>query len=365
MPDFIPGRELCESFFSEVAEPILRNHYPQLAYTAGLLGYGSDVIGYDDAMSTDHMWGPRFYLFVREEDFALKPQVMATFAREFPYEYRGYSVNFSAPDPNDGGVRHAQTITSGEVSPLVFFYTCDGFLTEYLGVTNLDMLDATDWLAFSEHRLLGLASAQFYVDELGLGKRLEALSFYPPEVARYLVASQWALIAEEQAFVTRTGALGDEIGARIIVARIAERLMRLCFLYCGRYAPYSKWFGTAFAHLEIDEAIGNEIAATLAANDVATREQHLVAAQLLVVDLHNAVGYAPPIVVHAQEYFSRPIQVTHAERIADVVSAELAGTPLAGLPRIGTLSQVSNFTAISDHPAHRERVGSLYLSVAP
>ena len=58
---FIPGRELCRGFFEEAARPILRERFPDLAYTAGLLGYGSDVLGYDDVVSTDHMWGPRFY----------------------------------------------------------------------------------------------------------------------------------------------------------------------------------------------------------------------------------------------------------------------------------------------------------------
>jgi len=34
-----------------------------LRYAAGVIGYGSEVIGFNDEMSTDHMWGPRFLLF--------------------------------------------------------------------------------------------------------------------------------------------------------------------------------------------------------------------------------------------------------------------------------------------------------------
>lgn len=360
MTEFVPGRELSEGFFRDVAQPILRDHFPHLKYSAGFLGYGSDVLGYDDETSTDHMWGPRFYLFLGETDSALKPEIEAVFARKLPYTYRGYSVNFSAPDPNDGGVRHAEMIDAGEVSPLIFYYTVDGFLTEYLGVTDLTGMDALDWLATSEHRLLGLSQSRFFVDDLGFAQRLASIMFYPEDVARYLIASQWSLIGEEQAFVTRTGARGDEIGARVIAARMVERLMRLCFLYCGHYAPYSKWFGTAFSRLDIDGAIRNEFAATLAANDVASREAHLVAAQLLVVELHNQSGYLPPLSAQAQTYFSRPIQVIRADAIAGAIAEQLAGSPLAPLPLIGTLSQFGNFTAISDGPVHRHAVRRLY-----
>ena len=108
MAAFIKGKELCRGFFEQVAKPILDRRFPGLEYSAGLLGYGSDVLGYDDAVSTDHMWGPRFYLFLREEDKALQSQILKAFSQEFPYTYRGYSVHFSRPDPNDKGIRHAE-----------------------------------------------------------------------------------------------------------------------------------------------------------------------------------------------------------------------------------------------------------------
>ena len=59
---FIKGLELCEGFFFDIAKPILDKHFQSLPYSAGLIGYGSDVLGYDDEVSTDHMWGPRFLL---------------------------------------------------------------------------------------------------------------------------------------------------------------------------------------------------------------------------------------------------------------------------------------------------------------
>ena len=51
MAAFIKGKELCRGFFEQVAKPILDRGFPGLEYSAGLLGYGSDVLaGYSAAI---------------------------------------------------------------------------------------------------------------------------------------------------------------------------------------------------------------------------------------------------------------------------------------------------------------------------
>ena len=51
--------------------------------------------------------------------------------------------------------------------------------------------------------------------------------------------------------------------------------MRLCFLYCRQYAPYSKWFGTAFQQLPIPQELKDAIGAAVAATDTTQREDNL------------------------------------------------------------------------------------------
>lgn len=58
MTKLIKGLDLCKGFFNECAKPIIDKYFPNLQYSAGLIGYGSDVLGYDDEISRDHMWGP-------------------------------------------------------------------------------------------------------------------------------------------------------------------------------------------------------------------------------------------------------------------------------------------------------------------
>lgn len=360
MGKFIKGLDLCEQFFNEIAKPILYKHFPALTYTAGLIGYGSDVLGFDDEVSTDHMWGPRFYLFLNEEDIALKDNILDTFAKEFPYEYKGYSVNFSAPDPNDNGVRHPEFITEGLVSPLVFIHTIEEYLKDYLGVNSFENLSELDWLAFSEHRLLALTSGKLFVDGLNLKKTLNTIRFYPEKIKLFLIASNWALIAEEQAFVKRCFDVGDEIGSILVCTRIAERLMRLAFLYCDKYAPYSKWFGKAFHLLPVDEELKATIHNAVSANHIQDREDNIVLAQKMLADLHNSLHITEFVPVQIESYYGRDIKVIFADKIFEATIKQLKGSSLVDYPFIGSLSAVANFTALSDDPKYRENIRALY-----
>lgn len=48
--------------------PRLKREFADLVHSAGLPGFGSDVLGFDDARSTDHAWGPGPLLFLSEAD---------------------------------------------------------------------------------------------------------------------------------------------------------------------------------------------------------------------------------------------------------------------------------------------------------
>lgn len=352
--------ELCEGFFNDCAKGIIEKSFPDLIYSAGLIGYGSDVLGYDDAVSTDHMWGPRFYLFLRKEDISKKDDIFRALSEKLPYTYQGYSVNFTAPDPDDCGVQHPEFISSGKVNPLIFIQTFDEYLTEQLGTYNLDHISPFEWLAFSEHRLLSLVSGKFFADGLNCSKTVSKIKYYPKEVKLYLIASNWEAIASEQAFVKRCGECSDETGSRIICARISERLMRLCFLYCDTYAPYSKWFGTAFAKLPVDSKIKNSIQKALLANSLTERENRIVEAQALVADIHNSSKLTNFVDFHIESYFGRDIKVIFADKFVEATVKELKNTEFDNIPLIGTFSQLGGLSEFADDKKSYKSIQTLY-----
>jgi len=236
-------------------------------------------------------------------------------------------------------------------------YTVNDFIYEYLGMIPSSNVD---WLSLSEHRLLGFTSGKLFIDMLNVSDIRKNLSFYPHDVKMYLIASQWALIAEEQAFVKRCGDCNDEIGSKIICSRIVERLMRLCFLYKDKFAPYSKWFGTGFNHLEINKDIKKEIITALSANSIIAREKHLVKAQMLVAQAHNESCVTESINIQVAKYYDRDIDVIYADKIAEKVRDSIKDIRMKQYPLIGSLSQVGNFVELSDNPKYSNRIKQLY-----
>src|SRR5258707_9689481 len=105
MPRFIPGLKLSKLFYQQEVRPILNKEFPKLRYSAALIGWGSEVLGFDTPISRDHHWGPRVLLFLSENNYReLRDPVDRALSLHLPYQFMGYSTNYSKPEPN--GVRH-------------------------------------------------------------------------------------------------------------------------------------------------------------------------------------------------------------------------------------------------------------------
>ena len=91
MPDFIKGLDLSEQYFAQCVRPAIDRAFPGLAYAAGLLGDGSEVLGFDTEMSTDHNWGPRVQVFLPGgPDAALAGQLDRRLRELLPAEFLGF-----------------------------------------------------------------------------------------------------------------------------------------------------------------------------------------------------------------------------------------------------------------------------------
>jgi len=124
------GLELCECLYVEAVEPILEEHFPDVAYSAARLGPGSDVLGFDTPQSMDHDWGPRLTLFLNEADHErYRDEIDRVLRQKLPREIRGYPTDFGL---HEDGTSVMRAGADGPVTHHVTIHTVRAFFGRYL-----------------------------------------------------------------------------------------------------------------------------------------------------------------------------------------------------------------------------------------
>jgi hypothetical protein len=235
------------------------------------------------------------------------------------------------------------------INHLVRVTTVRAFLMEYLGAQPLDgPLSLGQWLAMPEQHLRTVASGGVWHDEPGeLSRARELLRWYPDQLWRYLLRAQWRRIEQEEALPGRCAEVADELGSRVVAARLVREIMHLGFLLERQYMPYSKWLGTAFARLHCAEMLLPRLLGVLAATDWVERERQLSAAYELVASMHNELGLTETVADQVSPYYGRPFLVIHADRFAAALDRTITDEEVKRLPRyLGNTTQWADSTDV-------------------
>ena len=343
MPEFIPGLRLSRLFYENEVQPILKQHFPKLRYSAALIGWGSEVIGFDTSRSRDHHWGPRVLLFLSERNFPNHQRAVSqSLSTRLPYEFMGYSTNFSPPESN--GIRHPVKINSGPVNHMVNIYTLKMFFQARLGIDPTRTIKTTDWLTMPQQRLLEVVAGEVFHDGLAqLEKIRTRLKFYPHDIWLYILAAQWKRISQEEAFVGRAGEAGDELGSQIVAARLVREVMRLALLMDKQYAPYSKWLGSAFNKLQVSKKLGPVLREVLLAETWQAREKKLGQAYSIMATQHNALRITKALPTKVTKYFNRPYLVIHGDHFANEIRKAIKNPQVKKITTdVGAIDQVTD-----------------------
>lgn len=364
MPEFIPGLDLSRRFYDEAVKPLLHSHFPDIAHAAALIGSGSEVLGYDTPMSVDHYWGPRVHLFLSEADSDHLPRILDIMSQHLPPTVAGYPVHFGDSSSETG----MDVMTFKAQPPFkhhVFVHTVSSFIWDHMRWDSSQRWEPVDWLTVSSQKLLELTTGAVFCDDLGELTRLrEQFHWYPPDVWRYLLASGWQRIGQEEHLMPRAGDVGDELGSALIGSRLVRDIMRLCFLMEQRYAPYPKWFGTAFRRLPSAAEITPYLLAAQASASWREREAALGKAFVLLITLHNRLGITNHFSETVSSFFHRPFQVIRGSEIAEAIKHTIQNPQIRQIAErvlIGSIDQFSDSTDLIETVGARMQYRQLYL----
>jgi hypothetical protein len=364
MAPFIPGLQLSQAFYWEVVRPILAASFPGLAHAAGLIDGGSEVLGFDDVTSTDHNWGPRLQLFLTDEDFVRhSDQVRLVLADALPYEFKGYPTNFSLPDPERDISCELKLVHQKPVNHHISIQTVRSFFVDYLGFEIGEQLEPADWLTFSEQCLRTITRGIVFDDTVGLNQARARFRYYPQDIWLYLMAAGWTRLGQEEHLMGRAGMVGDEIGSALIGARLARDIMRLGFMQEKSYAPYSKWFGSAFKQLTCAETLWPVLQEALSARNWQAREGFLVQAFEIIAANHNALQVTEPLPAQVTYFHGRPFRVIAQNGFAGALLKQIPDPRIKQIAQrslIGSLDLLSDNVDLVSDPSWRGKLRQLF-----
>ena len=277
----------------------------------------------------------------------------------------GYSTHFSPPKTGDGdhGTQLLQDIEDGPVNHRVELLTLDSFMRDYLGIASGQAMRAADWLSLPQHKLLSFTAGALFRDDLNVQSARDRLRYYPRDVWLYMLACGWSRIGQDEHLAPRAGAVGDELGSALIGGRLTRSIMQLCFLLERRYAPYPKWFGTAFAELNCAPELSPILRSTQLSENWRDRQRQLGEAYAVLNRLHNAMQLTTPIQPALQEFHGRGFCVSNAWRYIETLLAQIRDpevNSIAAASLIGSIDQFSDNTDLREAPQLRAKIADLY-----
>lgn len=347
MPKFIPGLKLNEAFYHEVVALLMHKHFPKVKYSAGLVGHGSDVLGFDGPTSMDHDWGPHLQIFLSEPDFIAYKNLLDKMLRmQLPYTYKGFSTNFLTTDTY---LSHKpKKKKSGEINHIFGFWTIQSFFFHYVGFDPYKQLTVKEWLTFPQQALIEVTSGQLFHDDLELEKIRQRFSYYPLDIWFFMLKMQWIKITDESSFQARTGQEGDEVGSMVVAARMVQKIMSLAFMIERQYLPYAKWFGTAFLNLQSGKKLYPHMKQILYEKNWGKRQKYMAKAAKILAQRHNELTITDKLPIRFTKFPGRNYLVLDTGVFIHKLHNEIKNEQLKNLKYpLGVIDQFIDHTHIN------------------
>ena len=227
----ISGLELSKCYYETYGKAMLKEQFPEYAdrVAAGLVGHGSECLGFDDMWSKDHDFGPGFCLWLTEKDYEKVGQKMQEAYEALPKAFMGYPA------------RNTSKRGGGRVGVL----SIPEFYEEFTGNGA--------WSEMEDEKLAMAVNGEMFDDPLGefSAIREQLQNGMPFAVWKRRLANAVALTAQAGQYnYGRCKKRNDIVAANLALDEFVREGMRTVYLLNRRYMPYYKWAWRGLENLE-------------------------------------------------------------------------------------------------------------------
>ena len=220
------SKEYFEAFGKEVLETEFSAALPLLA--VGLVGGGSECLGFDDKVSTDHDFEPGFCIFLPDEETVDRRTafLLERAYAKLPKEFMGF---IRSPLNPVGGNRHG-------------VIRMEDFFLEKVGSRD-GRLSLGQWFSVPEQGLLEATSGAVFFDNLGKFSEIrKRLGYFPEDIRLKKLSGHLLLMAQSGQYnYNRCILRGNTAAAQMAVFEFTKSALHTIYLLNRTYMPYYKW----------------------------------------------------------------------------------------------------------------------------
>ncbi len=222
------GLELAKEYYEAFGKEMLER-FPDVAdkVTVGLVGEGSECLGFDDALSQDHDFEPCFCMWIDAELEEKHGFGLERAYAKLPKEFMGYARQKLSPC---GGNRHGLLLT-------------EEFFSRFLGKGEAPQT-LIEWLRTPSYSLAAATSGEVFKE--GKGKfcaiRKVLSAGYPEDVRLKKISAHLALMHQSGKYnYTRCLEHKETGAAQLALYEFVKSAVQVVYLLNKKYCPYYKW----------------------------------------------------------------------------------------------------------------------------
>lgn len=222
------GLQIAKLYYETYGKPMLEEKYPEYIkrMAIGLVGEGSECLGYDDEYSTDHDYGPGFCIWLNKEDYEAIGSRLLEDYEKLPKEFMG----FQARNVSSHGEGRVGVLEIGE------------FYRKITGYENAPR-KLSQWWEIPQESLRTATNGEIFADYLGeFTKRREAFLQYPDKVRLKKLALSLGKMAQAGQYnYGRMRKRKDFAAAYLALSEFVKNAIEAAYLLNRTYMPFYKW----------------------------------------------------------------------------------------------------------------------------
>ncbi len=229
------GLELSRQYFDELVLPAFKAGAADVLdkMTFGLVGPGSECLGFDDEISQDHDWGPRVCIWIPEDLFVHRGESL----KQIYDSLNGAFCGFSAIRRLEGN-----PLRDGILSAKRFYF-------EHLGITKPPE-SISDWLEIPEESLSLCTGGEVFLSGPGdfLTMREVLSGYYPEDIRLKKISVRCRSAGRSGQYDIGRALMRKEFSAAAwYKAQFANDIAVLGHLLQRCYRPWPKWIFRSLA----------------------------------------------------------------------------------------------------------------------